>query len=75
MTAVPPRRGGASVDAPTAAQIMSLRAGGMIVADIAERLNLPLGTVQIALKDEPRRFKRGPESAPGPSHRRAGSWS
>jgi hypothetical protein len=47
----------------------------MIVADIAERLNLPLGTVQIALKDEPRRFKRGPESAPGPSHRRAGSWS
>jgi hypothetical protein len=41
------------------AQVHSLRRAGKLAVEIAEALRLPLGRVQILLRDAPRRFRRG----------------
>ena len=60
----------ARVDAATAAQVRTLRQGGMIVADIADRLGLSIKAVHSVLRDEPRRNQRGAGVGAEPAMRR-----
>lgn len=50
------------------AQVMNLCQAGKLASEIAEALNLPLGRVRNLLRDEPRRYQRGPGAGAGPAY-------